>query len=52
MKGEGLERPDWRSRSSFSNRLVSPHRGSNDRKVFASAEQNYQRYLALAREAS
>jgi len=26
MKGEGLERPDWQSRSSFPNRLVSPHR--------------------------
>jgi len=33
-------------------RLVSPYRGPNDRKVFASAARNYQRYSALARQAS
>jgi hypothetical protein len=55
MKGEVWQRPDAhdaQSRISHPRGLVNRHRGPNDRKVFASAERNYQRYSALAREAS
>ena len=54
MKGAVWQRSarDPQSRISFPSRFVSPHRGPNDQKVFASAERNYQRYSALAREAS
>jgi hypothetical protein len=55
MKGEVWQRSDGhdaQSRISHPRGLVNRHRGPSDRKVFASAERNYQRYSALARQAS
>jgi len=55
MKGAVRQRSDAcdaPSRISLPPRLVNRHRGPNNRKVFASAERNYQHYSALAREAS
>jgi len=55
MKGEPQRRPsagDGQSSGSFPNLSGSPYRGRHDRKALASAERNYERYSALAREAS
>jgi len=48
---ERPDAPDAQSQIPIPSRLVGSHRG-NDRKVSASAVRNYQRYSALAREAS
>ena len=40
------------SRIAFSSRRVCPRQRPNERTKFVSAERNYQRYAALAREAS
>jgi|SRR5215831_6447098 len=55
MQGEVRKRPEARdaqSQISIPSRLGGSHRGPNDPKVSASAVRNYQRYSALAREAS
>ena len=53
VKGESqtLDAGNGERTASYPARPFSPYRGRHDRRVFASAEQKYARYSALAREA-
>ena len=54
MKGELKRWPDAGSGQSMGTLSIrqTGHRGGRDRRAFVSAEQNYERYSALARKAS